>query len=204
MNVKRVQLIAAILTSGAVALAVAAQVQSAAAWRKAADADRLAINVLESAPWPIVACTESGEVLVFNSAATEYTGWSAEAIIGGPLSNIIPKGIAPTHKAAYAAAVQRLMRAGQDWTQPHNVDAKVQCRDGRVEPCTVTVRGVKSGMEIMFIATLIPKAHVPASAIEELREGQSDRWTGSDMREWIERLRAENPDIDVPAPKANE
>lgn len=197
MNVKRVQLIAAILTSGAVVLAVAAQVQSAAAWRKAASADRLAINVLDSAPWPIIACTETMEVVVFNEAAATFTGWPSKAMLGGPLERIVPAEYMVGHGEAFNRAAAKLADSQQDWTAPRDIAAAVLCADGRIEPCTISVRGVRSGTDRLFIANILPDS-LGATAAQQLRAGQADRWTGEDMREWVKALEESNPDLEVP------
>jgi PAS domain S-box-containing protein len=123
---------------------------------EAAVVEQLSLNVLSSAPLPIIACSGDDRVIVFNHAAETLTGWEAKTILGGSLAKMIPPDLKYDHSASFAKAKDMLLAGGAEWSVPIVKDASLTRADGQAIPVRLTIRGAKAGDRVMFVAVLQP------------------------------------------------
>lgn len=139
----------------AMILAVHAYVQSVKATNRAIEAERMSINVLNTMPLPVIACTSDDRVVAFNHEAELLTGWTSKAIVGGSLMRIVPKDLQYDHTHAFDRASIKLLEGDAEWGLISTRTTDVQCRDGSTKRITLHIRGVRSGRQVLFIAVLL-------------------------------------------------
>lgn len=97
--------------------------------------------VLEQAHDAFISIDTTGTVVAWNRQAAANFGWRPDEAIGRRLDTLI---VPPAHRSGYRLGLQRLAADAPGALPNQRMELPVQCRDGRVIPCEVTLSTLAS------------------------------------------------------------
>ncbi|MHC4244666.1 MAG: PAS domain-containing protein, partial [Planctomycetota bacterium] len=122
-------------------------------------------SVVETASDAIITADSSGEITFWNSAAEDMFGYSADEIIGKPLTAIIPK----RYHEAHLKGLSRLVATGQPRLGGKIAEFEALKKDGSEFPISLSIAnwGVEEGMFFTAIIRDITKRKQAEEALLE-------------------------------------
>ena len=107
-------------------------------------------SVVETASDAIITADSSGEITFWNSAAEDMFGYSADEIIGKPLTAIMPK----RYREAHIKGLNRLVATGQPRLGGKIAEFEALKKDGSEFPISLSIAswGIEEGM---FFTTIV-------------------------------------------------
>jgi PAS domain S-box-containing protein len=122
--------------------------------------DTALAQVLHDTPDAVVVADRAGDVLRWNAGATRLLGWTAEEMVGGPMSRIVPERLAARHDAGF----HRTMETGETRYGESMLQVPARHRDGHT-------------VSVAFSVTLMwhPGQKAPYAIAAILRD-DTERW----------------------------
>lgn len=114
--------------------------------------------IVASDPIAIVMCGDNGIISVCNQAALQLFGWKQEELIGQPITAMMPEDQRAKHDQMYQKAVDELRGMKDDWiVQRTDLPTTGLCKDQRTLPIYLSIRMIKYGGKIEFVAAMRPQ-----------------------------------------------
>jgi PAS domain S-box-containing protein len=112
--------------------------------------------IVLSAPAALVTCNAAGNITLFNPAACKLFGYAPEDVLGKSIDILMPEHIRKPHAALVRNAVLQTLRHGDDHYVVYCRDVKslAVMADGTTRPLTISVRLIKYGEHVEFIAVM--------------------------------------------------
>lgn len=122
--------------------------------------DAALAQVLRDTPDAVIVADRAGDVLLWNAAATRLLGWSADEMVGRPMSGIVPERLRARHDAGF----HHTMETGETSYGERMLQVPAQHRDGHT-------------LSVAFTVTLMwrPGQKAPY-AIAAIMRDDSERW----------------------------
>jgi len=120
-----------------------------------------------SAPEATIVCDADGKVVVFNPAAEEMFGFTADEILGKGIDGIVTPKYLKEHDEVFAEALERLREAPDNWEiRKADIRGGGVNKMGKVFPIRLCVRGIKYSGTIEFIARITYEGYPPSEEPE--------------------------------------
>ena len=120
---------------------------------------QLMYSLFDASPIALVVCDEERKIIIFNTAAEAMTGYVRREVIGKPAEDVLlgDQDDRQRHLAAYTNAARELSMnpVGGPVVRPH-VAGRMLRADGTVVPVNVSLRSVRYGERLAFVAVLQP------------------------------------------------
>ncbi len=126
--------------------------------------------VVDTASDAIITMTADGMISSFNKGAERIFGYQAEAMVGRPMTSLMPE----RYRSAHSAGLQRYMRSGKGRVVGHTLELEAARADGTVFPIELTVTEV-AGVEECFFTGVIRDITERKRAQVTLRQSE-ERW----------------------------
>ncbi|QGG93677.1 PAS domain S-box protein [Actinomarinicola tropica] len=97
--------------------------------------DHALADVLRRTSDAVVVADRAGDVLLWNDGATRLLGWTAEQMVGRPMSAIVPERLRARHDAGF----HRTMETGETQYGDSMLQVPAQHRDGHTVSVAFTV-----------------------------------------------------------------
>ncbi len=106
--------------------------------------------IVETASDPIIGADMSGNIMMWNSAATRTFGYSSEEVMNQPVTMIMPERFAALHEHA----MQRALAVGRLYYAKHVREVAGLRKDGTEFPVEVSISAGKIHQEMFFTAII--------------------------------------------------
>lgn len=126
-------------------------------------------KVLEYAPEAVVVCDEHGRVIYANDAIKTVTGFTEADLVAGGVEQIIPAELRAAHNAAFQRALLKVSR-GIEGVNYQRI-MPVQCKNGGLVVCLVTVGTVRQNGHPHFFAFVAPAASGTPTPAKDTNSG---------------------------------
>lgn len=136
---------------------LASAVCAVALWRYAAlvDAHTSELHKIFSyAPNGVIVCNDKGSVLYANDTVKAITGYSELDLQKGGVEQVIPPELRELHRAAFSSAILKCQRGLEGINYQKLMP--VQCKNGSVIICLVSVGNVRHERGPHFFAFIMP------------------------------------------------
>lgn len=120
---------------------------------------RRAELIILSAPIPLIMCDETSHITVSNPAAEQLFGYTHKEMIGMPVERLIPPDQKYDHDSVFTAAGERA-RARPERRYAlyrNNIPTVARTKSGVDIGVSISIRVIKYGDDIEFIATIRPR-----------------------------------------------
>lgn len=111
-------------------------------------------KVLEYAPSAVIVCNSHGNVVFANDAVKTITGFTEADLADGGVEQVIPAELREAHRNAVQRAVVKVSRGIEGMNYQRVLP--VQCKNGRIINCMVSVGTVKHAGGPHFFAFVMP------------------------------------------------
>lgn len=118
---------------------------------------RRAELIIASAPVALIMCGEDRRITVCNPKADEMFGWEQDELLGQKIDVLLPASFIPQHEASFSRAILAA-KNGPDNHMVRRVGLRSEARhkNGDLFPVVVTIRVIKYGGRLEFIASVGP------------------------------------------------
>lgn len=126
------------------------------ALRQLVEQSRRAELIIVSAPVPLIMCDDQSHITVVNPAAEQLFGYEHGELIGQPVTVLIPPDSRYDHTAASDVARQRARSRPEVRYAIYKDDiaSSAITKDGKEIPVLISIRVIKYGDQVEFIATI--------------------------------------------------
>jgi PAS domain S-box-containing protein len=133
-------------------------------------------QILEMAPLVIIICSNDGQIRFVNQRFHEYFGYTPRELQDHGLALIVPAELWEQHRDSFAVASEKAHHGElTGGTRRYQRIFPVNCKDGTLMRCAITVSAIGNGREIEFYAFLQP---LPAEHEDWTRELPASRFKG--------------------------
>ncbi len=103
-------------------------------------------SVAENASDAIIYISEHGEIIFWNQMAENIFGYSAEEVVGGPVSHIIPE----RYHQAHTEGMLRALKSGKSKLAGKSVELTATRKDGDEFPIELSISSWNIGKDVYF------------------------------------------------------
>lgn len=120
---------------------------------------RRAELIVVSSAHAIVMCGHDGRITVCNPAAEKMFGYSHQELHGEEIRKLLPEELRSKHDAVFVSASARARKLTEQRFALYrdHVPGVAKHKDGRLIPVLLSIRVIKYGSKIEFIAVIAPR-----------------------------------------------